>query len=113
VIDSAGIHLYGTEGVLHYDLTTDRIRGVSGRRGARSVQLQDLEEIAIPAEKARTWRVEAEFVEAIREGTPIRFTDFATGVAYMEFTEAVARSAQRGEAIDLPLEEFADEAGDE
>ena len=42
---------------------------------------------------------------AIRGGTPIRFTDFATGVAYMEFTEAVALSAQRGEAVDLPLEE--------
>jgi predicted dehydrogenase len=109
----AGIHLYGTDGVLHYDLATDRIRGASRHRGARSVQLHELAEIPIPDEKARSWRVEAEFIEAIREGTPIRFTDFATGVAYMEFTEAVARSAQRGEAIDLPLEEFADEPGDE
>ena len=38
------------------------------------------------------------------QGTPIRFTDFATGVAYMEFTEAVARSAERGEAVELPLD---------
>jgi predicted dehydrogenase len=103
----AAIHLYGTEGVLHYDLATDRIRGASRQRGAGPAG--DLEEIPIPDEKARSWRVEAEFVEAIRAGTPIRFTDFATGVAYMEFTEAVARSAQRGEAVELPLEEFADE----
>ena len=41
--------------------------------------------------------------------TPVRFTDFATGVAYMEFTEAVARSAETGEAVELPLAEFADE----
>jgi hypothetical protein len=65
-----------------------------------------LEEIAIPEETARGWRVEAEFVEAIRTGSPVRFTDFGTGVAYMEFTEAVARSAESGEAVELPLAEF-------
>ena len=53
--------------------------------------------------------MEADFVDAIRLGTPIRFTDFATGVAYMEFTEAVAQSAERGEPVDLPLTEFADD----
>ena len=31
-------------------------------------------------------------------------TDFETGVRYMEFTEAVARSAQGGEAVPLPLD---------
>ena len=36
---------------------------------------------------------------------PVRFTDFATGVAYMEFTEAVVRSAEEGEPIELPLED--------
>ena len=65
-----------------------------------------LEEIAIPAEKARGWQVEADFIDAIRTGTPIQFTDFARGVTYMEFTEAVARSAQRGEPVELPLKEF-------
>ena len=46
---------------------------------------------------------------AIHTGSPIELTDFATGVSYMEFTEAVARSAQRGEAVELPLEEFVTE----
>ena len=99
--------------MLAYDLLTDRIFGRQRTRDVKSATREELEEIPIPEEKARSWRVEAEFIEAIREGTPIRFTDFATGVAYMEFTEAVARSAQRGAAIDLPLEEFADEPGDE
>ena len=40
---------------------------------------------------------------SIRQQTPVQFTDFASGVAYMEFTEAVARSAENGEAVDLPL----------
>ena len=42
--------------------------------------------------------------DAIRARTPIHFTDFASGVAYMEFTEAVARSAQHGVAVTLPLD---------
>lgn len=100
---AAAITLFGSKGVLSYDLAADRIRGASqsGRRvGAR---LDELEEIPIPPDKAMGWRVEEEFVAAIRERAPVRFTDFAAGVAYMEFTEATARSAQRGIAVDLPL----------
>jgi predicted dehydrogenase len=105
----AGITLYGSEGVLHYDLLADRIRGASRRRGAGPGNLDELPEVAIPADRARAWRVEADFIDAIRRGTPIRFTDFATGVSYMEFTEAVARSAEHGEAVDLPLLREAEE----
>jgi predicted dehydrogenase len=99
-----GIWLFGTEGVLHYDLAHDRIEGAHQR--GKSPTEQTLEEIPIPSSKVRAWRVEADFVDAIRRQTPIQFTDFATGVAYMEFTEAVARSAQRGQAVELPLAEF-------
>jgi predicted dehydrogenase len=101
-----GIELYGTDGILRYDLEADRIWGISRRDRARSGSVEALEEIPIPPEKARAWRVEADFVDAIRSGAPIELTDFATGVSYMEFTEAVARSAQRGETIELPLDEF-------
>ena len=74
-----------------------------------AAESDELEEIAIPAEKARDWQVEADFVNAIRTGVPLELTTFATGVLYMEFTEAVARSAEQGEAVELPLEEFEDE----
>jgi predicted dehydrogenase len=92
------IRLYGTAGMLHYDLLADRIYGAGRGRG------ETPQEIAVPADKAGGWRVEADFVASIREGAPVRFTDFATGVAYMEFTEAVARSAFQGAAVELPLE---------
>jgi predicted dehydrogenase len=104
---SASIHLFGSDGVLCYDLLTDRIRGSSRRTGVSSARLADLEEIPIPVEQARAWSVEADFIAAIRHGRAIEFTTFEAGVAYMEFTEAVARSAETDEAIALPLQEFA------
>lgn len=87
------VTLYGSGGVLRYDLIGDRLYGASGA--------EEMAEIPIPPEKAGGWRCEAEFVEAIRGGPPVRFTDFATGVAYMEFTEAVARSAQSRQAVEV------------
>ena len=101
------IQLFGSDGVLIYDLQNDRIRGASRTRGPIS-KLDELPEITIPPEKAGGWRVEADFADAIRQGTPIQFTDFATGVQYMEFTEAVARSAEEETAVELPLEEYRD-----
>jgi predicted dehydrogenase len=47
--------------------------------------------------------VEEEFVGAIRGQEKIQLTTFADGVKYMEFTEAVHRSADSGRAISLPL----------
>jgi predicted dehydrogenase len=106
ISQGAGIRLYGTEGVLAYDLTADRIYGATRRSRPRAAKPDTLEEIPIPEERARSWRVEADFVEAIRSGGAVHLTDFATGVAYMEFTEAVARSAQQGMAVNLPLEDL-------
>jgi hypothetical protein len=49
-------------------------------------------------------RIDATKSASTRNKEPVRFTDFASGVTYMEFTEAVARSAQRGVVVELPLE---------
>jgi predicted dehydrogenase len=90
------IHLYGSEGTLKYELAPqDRLFGA--QRGDK-----ELREIPVPPEHQYGWRVEEEFVVSIRQRVPVQFTDFATGVRYMQFTEAVARSAVRGRAIDLP-----------
>lgn len=48
--------------------------------------------VEIAAENRGAWRVEADFVDSIRDGKPVRLTDFATGVKYMRFTEAVWES---------------------
>ena len=98
------IRLLGSEGLLHYDLEADRLMGLTKSELAGSNT--PLREIPFPPEKRGGWRVEADFVDSIRTGSPVRFTSFEAGVAYMEFTEAVARSAESGESVELPLDEF-------
>lgn len=96
-----GVRLYGSEGTLFYDMTADRLHGA---RLSHAARMSQLEEIAVAPERARQWTVESDFVSAIRNGLPIELTDFATGVRYMEFTEAVALSAELGEVVELPLQ---------
>ncbi len=91
---STDVWLFGSEGTLHY--TPASLQG--GRRGDK--QLQD---IPVPPDKQGTWRVEEEFVNAIRGKEKVVLTSFEDGVRYMEFTEAVTRSAQTGQAVSLPL----------
>ena len=55
-----------------------------------------MKEIPIAPEKRGSWRVEDEFIGAIRGEEKIRLTNFEDGLKYMEFTEAVTRSAQSG-----------------
>ena len=84
------IHLYGSEGTLKYELSPhDRLW--AARRGE-----SELHEIPVPPGEEYGWRVEEEFIAAIRGQGPVEFTDFAAGVRYMEFTEAVATSAATG-----------------
>ncbi len=89
------LHLYGSEATFKYSFAGEDHVSI-GRKDERS--LHDLE---VPPEKAGGWRVEAEFINAIRGLEPVQFTDFATGVRYMEFTEAVAKSAASGCAVDV------------
>jgi predicted dehydrogenase len=97
--NSMGVAMYGDQGTLIYDLLRDEIRG--GKRGAAG-----LEPIAIPDSERGGWRVEEDFIAAIRDERPVTHTDFATGVRYMQFTEAVARSSRHQMPVLLPLQEF-------
>jgi predicted dehydrogenase len=86
--------IFGSEGTLRVEVDAKRLTG--GRRGDK-----ELKEIAIPAEQRIGWRVEEEFVNAIRGGEKITHTNFEDGVRYMEFTDAVAKSAASGQAVDV------------
>ena len=86
--------IFGSEGTLRIEADAKRLSG--GRRSDK-----ELREISIPAEKRVGWRVEEEFVNAIRGREKVTHTNFEDGVRYMEFTDAVTKSAQTGQAIDV------------
>jgi predicted dehydrogenase len=91
--------LYGSEGTLIYDFLQDEIRGAS-----RSDK--ELRALSVPEELKGAWRVEDDFVASILGERPVTHTSFATGVRYMQFTEAVARSSRHQVPVNLPLNEF-------
>jgi predicted dehydrogenase len=88
------IEIYGSRGGLVYRMFSDELSGVS--EGS-----EELAPIEIPPGDVRLQDTDAEFVSAIREGTPVS-PDFEDGVRYMGFCEAVALSLKTGEAVQVP-----------
>jgi predicted dehydrogenase len=91
---AGGAWIYGSEGTLRIEPDAKRLSGA--RRGDK-----ELKEIEIPAAQRIGWRVEEEFVGAIRGREKIVFTTFEDGVRYMEFTDAVAQSAASGQQVEV------------
>lgn len=92
------IQIYGSRGtiVVEFD-PEERVLAARADDG-------ELKPVDPPLELTGGWNVEADFIAAIRGERAVELTDFATGVDYMEFTEAVARSGQSGQPIELPLD---------
>ena len=89
------VWLYGSEGTIRVDHGFNVYGGKRGDAG--------LSEIDNPESMQASWRVEEEFANAIRGTETITRTPFDVGVHYMEWTEAVTRSSQTGQAVSLPL----------
>ena len=92
--DGPQVRIFGTEGSVCY--SNDTLCGVQKGQNAYG-------EILISEEKKSGWRVEEEFVRAIRGLERIKLTSFETGVKYMEFTDAVQMSLRSEKSISLPL----------
>ena len=95
------VAIHGTEGTLK--VTEDGAEGSGFALSGGRRRNRRLRRIAIAPEKAGGWRVEEEFVNAVRGIEPVTHTDFATAVKYMEWTDAVNLSARTGETVRLPL----------
>lgn len=91
---AAEVWIFGSEGTLR--LEADALRLTGGRRGESA-----LREIPVPPRTRIGWRVEEEFVNAIRGREKITRTTFEDGVRYMEFTDAVTRSATTGQTAEV------------
>ncbi len=88
--------MFGSDATLHVDF--ERIFIEMAKNGETAFT-----EVPIPDAKRHCWRVEEEFVNAIRGLEKVTRQTFEDGVRYMEFTEAVLRSSQTGKKIPLPL----------
>ncbi|MCZ7648681.1 MAG: Gfo/Idh/MocA family oxidoreductase [Planctomycetota bacterium] len=86
------VEAFGTAGMIRYSLDSHKIWTAKVGGEYREVPYTDAE--------ARHWEVEQDFVNAIRNGSPVT-PSFEEGVKYMEFSEAVERSDQTGKAIPI------------
>lgn len=88
------LRLHGSKGTLRYSPDTEALHWFD--RGSDIPQV-------VAVEPGGGWRVEEEFVSAIRGQEQVEFTDFATGVRYMELSESVHRSWSESRRVQLPL----------
>lgn len=96
--------IHGTDGVIRVESTAFTDPGKpSFRLSGATRGASELAEIEVAEEKRGAWRVEEEFINAIRGLEPVTHTDFTTGVKYMQFTDAVSQSVITGEMIRLPF----------
>ncbi|MCH7671508.1 MAG: Gfo/Idh/MocA family oxidoreductase [Proteobacteria bacterium] len=87
--------IHGSEGTIYVD---GRLNVFAGQRGD-----SELTPLANPPRQQAFYRVEEEFINAIRGLEKITMARFETGVQYMEWTQAVHFSAETGQAVNLPL----------
>ncbi len=89
------IWIFGSEGTIHVDGEQNIFVGFRGDDA--------LSAHANPPEQQAQYRVEEEFINAIRGIEPVALNTFDIGVRYMEWTEAIYRSAESGSEVRLPL----------
>jgi predicted dehydrogenase len=87
--------IHGSEGTIHID---SGLNVFAGRRGDAA-----LSAVANPQSGQAYYRVEEEFINSIRGVEAVSLARFETGVQYMEWTEAVHRSVESGQTLNLPL----------
>ncbi len=88
------LEIYGSQGTLTYNFATDEI-DYGGRTDPA------LERISLTPESEGTWRVEEDFIAAVRSQGNLRpRPNFSDGVAYMRVVDAVAQSRQRNREVD-------------
>jgi predicted dehydrogenase len=96
--------IFGDDGTIHIDTPdftqpgSPTLRIMGGKRSDSAMS-----EIVVPENKVGGWRVEEEFINAIRGIEPVTRSNFTDSVKYMEFTDAVQMAWQSGERISLPL----------
>jgi predicted dehydrogenase len=95
--NSERLQVFGSQGMLSYDFGSDRING--GRLKEKKAA-----DIEIPSELEQRWRVEEDFIAAVRSPASIQpQPSFAQGLQYMRVVQAVADSVAQGSEVEIAL----------
>jgi len=87
------LEIYGSDGTLTYDFASDVLR--AAKAGDPALHVVD-----VPSELAGEWRVEEDFLAAVRSKGRVRpHPNFEDGVNYMRVVQAVADSRARNEWV--------------
>jgi predicted dehydrogenase len=89
------LEIYGNRGTLIYDFATDIVQ--VGKVGEKDLRVVDL-----PPDLTREWRVEDDFLSAVKSKGQVRpRPDFEEGVRYMRVVQAAADSRARNSWVDI------------
>lgn len=91
------VSVYGTEGTIKLAEVDGTFGLWSGQRGDKTLRT-----VETKPEKVGGWRVEEEFINAIRGKEAVTHTDLVTAVKYMEWSDAVCESVRTGATVHLP-----------
>ncbi len=87
------VEIYGSSGTLTYDFGSDEVQ--AGKVGDRGLHVVD-----IPSELETEWRVEEDFLAAVKSKGRVRpHPTFEDGLRYMRVVQAVADSRARNEWV--------------
>lgn len=99
LVPEVDVYICGTEGTIRLSGNDGPLQLEAGRRGRKK-----LTPLKVAKKNRGGWRVEEEFINAIRGRETISHTDFATGLKYMEWIDAVTRAVRTRTTVHLPLE---------
>jgi len=87
------LEITGDKGLLHFDFNTGVLREYTNAKTG-------WKELPAPKKLLRPWRVEADFIEAVRNpAAPRPRPDFLEGISYMRVVDAVHTSLRTGERV--------------
>ena len=87
--DSNGITVFGSKATLRWKMGDTAVLQPHGGQAA---------DIVPDAGTDRGWKVEEDFVASVRDGAPVRLTNFPDGVRYMRVIDAAHESYMTGRA---------------
>ena len=88
--DSNGVTVFGSKATLRWKMGDTAVLQPHGAEAAALVPDPGTD---------RGWRVEEDFVASIREGAPVRLTNFPDGVRYMRVIDAAHTSYTTGQRV--------------